>query len=195
MSSMLDIVGSVVLFGILLVTIGRVQVNLNSTVYENAFSNQVQTNTVEFARQIEFDFTKIGYGVSTGNKLSYADTATIAFRSDLKNTGIVDSIRYWTGDPTQAASTMNPLDFPIFRRDSDGILTQVWGTTRFHLQYYDSLHTRISVPITHPDSLRKVRSIEVTFSIEGREPGSAVDTIYYAVAWQKLIYPRNLNGD
>lgn len=191
MSNMLDIVGSVVLFGILVVTIGRVQTNLNTAMYANSFTQITQRNAVEFARQLESDITKIGFHVDS-EKIKEADSTSIKFMSDYLNDGTIDEIEYWIGDTSDAHATPNPLDFPIYRKDADGQIEQLWGTTYFNLRYYNMAYAKMPTPVPS-DSLPKIYAIWVTFIMEGREPaGSAIDTTYYSITWQKLIYPRNM---
>ncbi len=92
MSSLIDLVTSAVIFGVLTLTIARVQSNINATVYENQFSYVTQTNSVELARQIEWDFAKIGHHVMTGSKILSADSTEIQFRADLTNTGAINIV-------------------------------------------------------------------------------------------------------
>lgn len=196
MATMLDIVGSVVIFGILALTIARVQVNIQNAVYENSASLIAQSNATQLARQLDYDFSKIGYRVPAGQKkILYADTAEIRFKADLENNGVIQTVRYRTGTVSDAAETINPADFPLKRSDNAGEIIQQWGLVRFRLWYYDSLHNMISTPITHDDSLKKIYSINTLFVVEAREPGSiTVDTTYYSITWEKLTYPRNLRS-
>ncbi len=193
MSNMLDIVGSVVLFGILILTIGRVQTNLNTAMYENSFTQITQRNAVALARQLEFDFAKIGYHVATpSERIKAADSTYIKFKSDLANVNAVDEIEYWIGDSTDAPTTLNPFDFPIYRKDKEGTIEQLWGAVNLRFQYYNMNYQQLPTPVV-ADSLTKIYAIRLQFIIEGREPaGSAIDTTYYSITWQKLIYPRNM---
>jgi len=193
MSTLIDIIGALVLFGIMIITIARVQSSLNEAVYQNSFSVVTQRNATELARQVEFDFAKIGYRVAT-NRILAADTHLIRFRSDLMNSGTIDTVEYTTGTVAEGDVTANPYDFPLKRRSRAGEIVQQRSLRRFVLQYYDFNHSRIATPITHVDSLGKIYAINVAFTVEGREKSRATDTTYYAVSWQKLIYPRNLSN-
>lgn len=191
MSNMLDMVGSVVLFGILVVTIGRVQTNLNTAMYANSFTQVTQHNAVELARQLEFDFTRIGFKVPT-NKVTLADSTRIKFRSDFSNNGTISDIEYRIGTTNDADETPNPLDFPLYRKDQNGEIEQLWGTTYFRIDYYNMEYQKLATPVV-ADSLPKIYAIWLNFVMEGREPaGSAIDTTYYSITWQKLVYPRNM---
>jgi hypothetical protein len=189
---MLDIVGSVVLFGILMLTIGRVQTNLNTAMYASSFTQITQHNAVDLARQLEADVTKIGFKAET-EKIKVADSTHLKFRADFLNNGTVSEIEYWVGDTTDAHATPNPLDFPLYRKDQNGTIEQLWGMTYFHIQYFNIGYTELATPVPS-DSLPKIYAIWLKFIIEGREPaGSAIDTTYYSITWQKLIYPRNMS--
>lgn len=193
MSNMLDIVGSVLLFGILVLTIGRVQTNLNTAMYANSFTQITQRNAVELAHQMEHDFAKIGYHVSNpSERIKAADSLSIKFKSDLMNNGSVDEIEYRIGTKEEADATPNPVDFPLYRKDKNGEIKQLWGTTRFNLKYYNMDYQQLASPVPS-DSLSRIYAIWITFVMEGREPaGSAIDTTYYSITWTKLVYPRNM---
>ncbi len=191
MSNMLDIVGSVLLFGILVITIGRVQTGLNTAMYANSFTQITQRNAVQLAHQIEHDFAKIGFHAAT-EKIKAADSSSIKFKADLMNDGTSEEIEYRIGTKEEAATTMNVADFPLYRKDPSGEIMQLWGTTRFFLRYYNINYQQLASPVPS-DSLPKIYAIWITFVMEGREPaGSAIDTTYYSITWQKLIYPRNM---
>jgi len=190
---MLDYIASVIVFGVLILTVGRVQTNLNSTMYQNTYTLTTQRNAVDLARQIESDFLKIGHRVR-GAKISYADTSRITFRGDLMNDWDTVVVDYLAGAKTQSSQTANPNDFPLFRTVKGVSITQQWGLTRFYLQYLDSVNRLISTPITVSDSLRRIRSIDVQFTVES--PSGVItttDTLWAGVNWRKLIFPRNLN--
>ena len=192
MSSMLDMVGSAIIFGVLILTVARVQGNLNSTMYQNTFNLNTQTEAVLLARQIEYDLTKAGYRV-TGAKILIADSTRIAFKGALTYGGTVDSIAYYPG--SEDTTTTNPHDFRFVRyAASKGGLSQRLGMTYFSISYYDSLNNLMPTPVTGADRFA-IRGIHVKFRVESLEPvtdASTRDSSYYAVYWEKLIYPRNL---
>ncbi len=190
---MFDYIASAIVFGILALTVARVQANLNSTMYENTFTLTTQRNAVELARQIEFDYLKIGNRVK-GLKITYADTSQVTFRADLKNNWDTLLVTYAAGTTSQSLQTPNPSDFPLVRTEKGVTITQQRGLTRFFMQYYDSLNHRITTPITVADSLRRIRAIDVRFTVMSPEAViSGSDTLWAGVNWRKLIYPRNLN--
>lgn len=195
MGAMLDLVGSAIIFGVLILTVARVQENLNTTMYQNTYNLQTQTTAISIARQVEYDFTKIGYRVS-GQKIFRADSTAIAFKGALTYGGSLDSIVYTLGDLDP--NTVNPRDYLITRRSNSGTIPQSIGLIDFYLTYYDTTNTRILPPITTTAQFNAIRSINVKLRFESREPLPAtnIDTTsrYFGVNWEKLIYARNLGG-
>ncbi len=193
MSVIMDDVASGIIFGILLLTIAGIQVNINSTLYENTFSVRVQGNATELACQLEHDILKAGYHVTLGSALITADSTTLSFNSDFNNTGSVGTLRYSVGSPANLPNTMNPADFPLYRTMNSSTLQQNWGLINFKFAYYDSamLH-RLTTPVTGTN-LSLVRAIQASFTIQSPEPViSSVDTTWPAVMWEKVMWPRNL---
>ena len=109
MAFLIDIIGSLVLVGVLILTVATVNINMNQALYETTFELNTQENLVELARTLEYDFVKIGYG-ATAPAITVADTDRITFKGDFVNNGVVDSIRYYLGSTTApgVAGTPNP---------------------------------------------------------------------------------------
>ncbi len=191
-SSMIDMITSTMIFGVLALTIARVQTNINVSMYENQHNVVTQTNAVELARQIEWDFTKAGYQV-TGDKILIADSIRIEFKADLDNKQVVNTLLYAVGDTSLCSMTKNKNDFPIFRTQDGRSVKQNWGLTYFRLTYYDEMNRKIPTPITNTTDLSKIHAIRVSFCLESPEPVvSLQDTVWAAVTWEKTIVPRNL---
>jgi len=192
MSTMFDIVASSVLFGILILAVARMQGNLNSTLYQNTYNTTMQTTAVEIARQIEYDFTKVGYRV-TGRKILVADSSKLRFCGALTYGGPVDTIEYfWSEYPD--TTTINELDRRLIRATTlGGPISQRLGVTEFRLSYFDTLNRLIPTPVTGLAKLAAIRSIKAQIRFESFEPIPEADSsTYFAVNWEKIIYPRNL---
>lgn len=192
MSSMIDMVGAAILFGVLILAVGRVQVSLNQTMAQNTFNLNTQSEAIYVARLIEYEVSKAGYGV-TGSKISVADDHAITFLGAMTYGGAIDSIAYYTG--AADTTTMNPNDFRFVRyAKSSGVVSQRLVMTRFDISYFDSLNVRMTAPVTGAD-LNAIRGINIKFRVESAEPVTDASTglsNYNAVSWEKLIYPRNL---
>jgi len=194
MSSIIDMITAAVIFGVLTLTVARVQSNINVSSYQNQYNVIVQTNAVELARQIEFDFTKIGHRV-TGQKVLLADSTEIRFVANLDNTTLTNSVRYDVGDSTQCPATSNTRDFPLYRIQDGKTVKQNWGLTSFRISYYDDSNVKIPTPITSASELARIHSIRVAFQLQSPEPTvSQQDTTWAAASWEKIIVPRNLGN-
>ncbi len=199
MVSMLDIIGATIIAGMVMLIIFGVTANLNQTLYTSTFSLNVQTSAVSLARTIEYDFYKIGYNVNKTSDtcITYADTNQIRFKTDLLNTGsALNRIVYRSAN--LITGTRNPRDRVFVRQQDNSQINAEIGVTRFNLTYYNVNGSKMSTPITHKDSLAKIKSIQVKLFIESSEPVLKTDnpsdtlTSYIGVSWEKLIYPRNL---
>jgi hypothetical protein len=189
---MMDYIMSAIIFGVLAITVARIQINISSTLYDNSFNLTVQGNATALALQIEKDFVKMGFRVSpsSGNQITLADTTRITFDADWLKNNSISSVSYRGGDSTETTGTPNVHDFPLYR---DG-LKQDWGLTNFRIAYYDSTQSALSTPLSAANRL-KIRAIQVWFTIQSPEPViSNIDTTWPAVTWQKMMYPRNLNN-
>ena len=192
MSAIMDMIGSAILFGILTLTVIRVQGNLNTTMMENTLNLNTQSYAVVMAREIEHDLTKAGYGV-TGPKIFTADSTELAFIGALTYGGALDSIAYSIGDPDTLSS--NPHDFVFIRTArSRGALPIRCGMTDFKISYFDSLNAPMATPIG-PARRAAIRGINIKFRLESLDAVTdplTGTTNFFAVSWEKLIYPRNL---
>ena len=194
MSTFFDVIASTIVFGILALTVARVQNNINATMYENQFNFVTQTNAVELARQIEWDFSKIGHHV-TGQKILWADSTGLRFYADLRNNSVINDITYLCGDTSALHGAKNPNSFPLYRRSGLQTVQQNWGLTYFRITYFDSAYQKIQTPITTLARIQAIKAIDVAFKIESSEPVySASDTTWAAVTWEKTIVPRNLDN-
>jgi hypothetical protein len=193
-STLVDMITSTVIFGVLALTVARVQANINVTMFENQHNVVTQTNSVELARQIEWDFAKIGHHVA-GQKITVADSTEIRFLADLENKHVTNSVRYYVGDTSQCSMTLNKRDFPMYRVQDGRTVVQNWGLTGLRFTYYDNSDQRIPTPIIGATNLANVRSIKVAFQLESAEPVvNMQDSVWAMVTWEKTIIPRNLGS-
>jgi len=194
MSSIMDMITAAVIFGVLTLTVARVQSNINISAYQNQYNVIVQTNAVELARQIEWDFTKIGHRAS-GQKILMADSTQIRFVANLDNATVTNTVRYYVADVSQCPTTSNAKDFPLFRIQDGITAKQNWGLTSFRISYYDASNVKIPTPITSVSDLDRIHSINVAFQLESPEPVVSLhDTTWAAASWEKTIIPRNLGS-
>ncbi len=189
MSVIMDLIGSTVLVGTLILTILGINVNMNNEMMKSTAEFHTQTELIQLGRIIEFDLYKIGYDVSSSRKVITADSSRIKFKTNLWNTpGSVDSVEYILGP--HVASSANPRDRVLTRyENTTGVLIN-YSITRFRLTYYNGRDSMLATPVV--GSLRdSIRSVRVYLTLESPEALGA-DSVYASGYYSKLIYPRNL---
>lgn len=190
MSVVLDLVGSAILVGTLILSIMGVNVNMSTETIKSTSEFHTQTEVIQVARIIEFDFSKIGYDVSS-KKIVTADTSRFKFKGNLLNIpNQVDSVEYILGQLV-AAST-NPRDRILTRYENTTRVLINYSITRFKLSYYNVNNQLMTTPVTG-SALDSIKAIDVYLTIESPEPlGSDQTTQYASGYYQKLLHPRNL---
>ena len=193
MSVMLDIVGSAIIVGMLIMTMMGININMSDETYKSLTELNLHTQSIQLARIMEFDFYKIGYAVDKPGIISIADTARIKFYTNLLNvSGTKDSIEYSLGNTVP--SSHNPRDRALYRFENTTQVFINFSVTRFRLSYYNSRDSLLTAPVTGGwrDS---IKSVKVFLTLESPEPfdvsrygGSSYIGTYYS----KWIYPRNL---
>lgn len=194
-STMLDFLGSTIIFGMLLLTVGRVQVNLNSTLYYNTYNYMTQNYALEFAKVLEWEFNKIGWHVS-GTKIDTAQVDKIRFSFHYLNMNGTEgsaTVTYWKGGLD--TTSRNPRDFLMMKKMNAGAVQQQCpGLTEFRLTYLNAEMRPMTAPVTGT-SRDSIHAILISFRTESFEPIVMSDrTDYISIYWEKLIYPRNLGN-
>jgi len=195
-SSLIDIVGSSIIGGMLLLML----FNINDSATENSYTYMseltVQEALVEVVALIEFDFRKIGY-CSDWTKIPdptrailAAGANSISFITDTDNNGIVDTLRYYLGATSELTQTPNPRDRYLYRViNSEAAIGANLGITQFDLEYFDALGNPINLPITQPSEIFTMR-ISVTV-----ENIAAYDENYSNAFWRQIrLAARNLRN-
>ncbi len=188
-STIMDIIGSTFILAILILAVVAVNANVSDWTFGSTSSLNAQTNLVEVARLIEYDFLKIGYGVDAGAKITLADSTRLTFYSDLNRDGITDKLKYYLKEPVERVG-LNPNTMVLYRLlDDEPERGANLGVTLFQLTYFDSVGNQLSTPVGSPEY---IRSIQVGLMVESIIPDVSGDTTYPGAYWEKRIYPRNL---
>jgi len=201
-NSMLDIVGSFIVGGIVFLIAMRLNAAAveTSTVYHGEL--KLQQNLTTLVEIMENDFRKIGYCAdhkkipepSRANML--ADSTRYKFLTDLESDGSLDSVFYYVGGPSELTDTPNPRDCYLYRVVNDGT-PEGWnlGVTRFRFRYFNALGDTLTFPISEP---REVYSMEISIAIETAEPSELKytnDPSAYEVFWKQIrVASRNLRN-
>jgi type II secretory pathway component PulJ len=194
-STIIDILGSIIISGILMTIAWR----LSDTAAEKTFNNTgeltLQENLLTSAEIIEYDFRKIGYCANPNNlpnptrSIPFADTSSITFYTDMNSDGNVDTVRYYLGPVDELASTPNPRDRMLYRVvNSEQPRSANLGITKFYMKYFDVFDEEITPPVTLPGL---IASIEITLVVENT---SAYNEEYSSAIWRQIrLASRNIN--
>jgi type II secretory pathway component PulJ len=144
-STMLDIIGSIVIGGFLLIM--GLRLNAQASEASNVYSANLilQQNITAVVSILEEDFKKIGYCKDwrkipdPSKALRIAEASRIRFWTDVGNDGTLDSITYYVGSPIQLLSTPNPRDRFLYRQVNTTAPTSMnLGVTQFAFKFYDA---------------------------------------------------------
>jgi len=204
-STILDILGSTLVGGMLLMILFRV----NDATVENNYMYGgelvVQQNLVAVVELLEFDFRKIGYcedWEKLSNPLLYiisADSNRIKFRTDVDSDGIVDSLTYYTGTTSELSMTPNPRDKFLYRvENNETPKGSNLGITQFHMVYYDALGNKLSYPVTSPDLIQMIEiniRVEDVYGYDTANENKEDRDMYASAFWKQIrLAARNLRN-
>jgi len=196
-STIIDIIGSVFVGGLLLIILFRLNNSATGTLYNSTSELTVQQAMVSQVEVLESDFRKIGYCKDwtkipdPSKSILYADSNSIKFLTDINNVGVVDSLYYYTGLTSELSNTPNPNDRLLYRVVNNDIpKSSNVGITRFTLKYFDALGNSINEsPVTLP---ALIKSIQIDIQFENTE---AWDSVYTVSFWRQLkLTARNLSN-
>ncbi len=195
-STILDIMGSIVIGGMLLMILLR----LNDAAVQNSFQYNgeliVQRNLVEVVQLIEHDFRKIGFCKDWNNfpdptkAILVADSNSIIFLTDVDSDKDMDTLKYILGPASELSETPNPRDRMLYRVINDGPLAgSNLGVTEFKLTYFDPFGNTIPFPILTPS---EIYTMQIDLTVEDV---AAYNQEYNRVFWRQIrLAARNLEN-
>jgi hypothetical protein len=203
-TTILDIVGSIIIGGILMMIAWRLSDASTEKTYNNSGELSVQQNLLTVAQMIEFDFRKIGFCDSwnavvdprtnitfnSNEAITYANETTLAFYTDLwPYDGVLDSIQYYIGPTSECLNTPNPRDRILYRVENDDLpVKSNLGVTQFRMTYYDVYDDTIPAPVT---TRGLIKSIEINITVENI---AAYDEKYTNAFWKQIrLASRNVS--
>lgn len=198
-STMIDIVGSYIIAGVLLTFMLNLDRNITQANYTSVNDVIVQTNIVNAAKIIETDFRRIGYCANPVNipdpskAIMSATQNSISFITDVNSDGTVDTVTYSVGTAATLTQTPNPRDFLLYRKVKTGAVSSTTsfsiGLTQFQFQYYDAQEDSLAFPISIPSSVYEMR-----LTMQLQSP-FVYDTIYSYSYWREMrLASRNLKN-
>jgi hypothetical protein len=198
----IDLIGSTVLFGWLLLTTIRMGIANSENMQTYGGELLVQENLVEVTRLLEYDFRKIGFCKEPNllpdptKAIILADSTRLKFLTDVDLTGtgpdgVVDSIYYFLGPTSELSSTMNPRDRLLYRVvNNEAAKGSNLGVTSFRFRYYNSQGVELMPPVTALN-LQNIQTIQISLIVENVVAGELVETApintqYSSAFWQQL---------
>jgi hypothetical protein len=217
-SVLIDIAGSVIIGGILMLTLFRMNDNATKNTYNFSGELTLQEDLVTTVAVLEYDFRKIGYCENPlqlphpeQDAILYADTSKIEFYTDLMvppydnphGDSVLDKIEYYLGP--KVTSTPNPNDRMLYRV-VNGVKTGVnLGITQFRLRYFrDSLIASGSTTLAEilpkdlpkvwaPGSPTGITAIQIDIRVENTAAYDAGNNPYRHAFWRQIrLSSRNL---
>jgi hypothetical protein len=168
MSTIVDVILSVLLGGILLVVIlsandltGEMSYVLNGDVF-------VQQTLVSVVQIVEGEIRNMGYGIpdSLGPTIIDAQDSSIGFKEDIGLDGIIDTIRYFTGPVSELSGTQNDSDRFLYRKVNNSPKNAIGVVTRFQLRYFSQGEADTLVPPIASEDMISIKIVEITLEVQ-----------------------------
>ena len=188
MGAILDIIGSLVIRGVILTLIISLIITLRDAEYERTSVASTGQNLSVAARVMERDLKYAGYNVDTTivNLFLIADSQHVKFLGDLDDNYVpatgagMDTIDFSIGaDPSG-----EPNSKVIARKVNSALPWYIAkGPVSMKIMYYDSLGAPTS-------TLANILSVSVLLSMKNNYPIN--DTLYATINREILVFPSNL---
>jgi hypothetical protein len=215
----IDILGSMVIGGLLLLILFQMNDNATKNTYNFTGELVVQKNLVTTVEVLEYDFRKIGYCEDAKklpnpeqNAILYADTSDIRFLTDVmippyndpQGDGILDTVEYKLGPTSELTGTPNPDDRKLYRI-VNGVKKGVnLGITEFKIKYFrDSLAAGTTTlaeilpgdlpKVYTPGSPTGITAMQIDIKVENSAAYNAGQNPYRSAFWSQIrLSSRNI---
>lgn len=190
----LDIIGSIIIAGVLMLSIFRLQNSTTEDLYRGTGNLTAQTNLATVVQILENDFRRIGYCADweqvpkPNESILYADSLSIRYVTDVNRNGILDTMYYYFDPSTDISQTPNPRDRYLYRvLNSETPVSVNMGVTQFKMEFFNTLGTKLNFPIADP---REIYSMQIDITVEDV---AAYDEKYQTIFWRQIrMAARNL---
>lgn len=199
-SDILDLAGSILIGGLIMLILFRMNDAAVENVYNNGGELSLQQNLAITAKVLEDDFRKIGYCADwkkipdPSKSILLADSNRIRFLTDVDKgsgpDGIVDTILYAIGPTSELSQTPNPRDRFLYRIVNSETPRGInLGVTQFKIIYFDALGDTIDFPIAVPS---QVYTLEINLTVENT---AGYNEKYSSAFWRQIrLVARNLKN-
>ena len=195
-TTILDIIGSVIIGGFILLILYRTNASATENTYNNGSDLIVQEDITTIVQILENDFRKIGYCEDwtkipdPTKSIIYADSSSIKFLTDTQNNGTVDTLYYYLGPTSDLPNTPNPNDRILYRQVDDNPPQGIsLGVTEFNMLYFGALGDTLGFPIVTTGA---ISSMQITIRVENSE---SYNYKYVDAFWRQIrLAARNLRN-
>ncbi len=207
-SSLIDIIGSFIVAGLLLIMGLRLNAQASEATLVYNGNAILQQNLTALVDILENDFRRIGYCkdwtkiADPSLSIRIADSNRIRFLTDMTSTsnpygdGALDSITYYVGPTSELTATPNPYDRYLYRRvNNQTPYPMNLGVTQFSFKYFDALNDPIPFPVSDP---REIYIMQISITIQSAAPYKQEymnDPSQYDVFWKQIrLVTQNLRN-
>ena len=195
MNTMIDIMGSSFIAGMLLLLVIKLNLFVYNANYYSDNELKLQQNAKTLGEIINYDFRKIGYNYDS-TAIIVAQPTNIKFFADMDapgtaGHGTVDVVEYFLGDSTGAMGTSNLRDKVLYRivNDTDSLGGPSLGLVDLKFSYMNSQGIITS-------NLDSIRYVKAEFWVEPYDPVTNMvtgqkDSLVFTY-WELTINPRNI---
>ncbi len=182
MNTILDILGAVIISGLIYLMISNLNMYSSKTKFTSDSELRLQQNAKTLAEIVESDLRKIGYK-NSGTSILTANQQKITFLSDVDSTGTVDNVTLTISDSTKLPETPNPHDVIYYRIvNGDTLKCPSFGLTTLKFSYKNIFGKSTA-------SIDSIKYVEAEIWLQSPEK---IDTSYARTYWEVTVNPRNL---
>ena len=197
-SDILDLAGSILIGGLIMLILFRMNDAAVENVYNNGGELSLQQNLSVTAKVLEDDFRRIGYCTDwtkipdPSKSILLADSSRIKFLTDVDENGVVDTLYYYLGPTSELTQTPNPRDrflYRVINSPTTSPKAANLGVTQFKLLYFDALGDTLDFPIAVPS---QVYTLEINLTVENV---AGYNQKYSSAFWRQIrLVARNLKN-
>ena len=172
MQSLIEIIGSTIIGGMLLLLILTSKTSVSQASNSQLINSNIQSNLTALTEIIEADVKNLGYRISDGTSITVASPSKITFKIYRDSTH-TDSISYY-------------FTSKLYRKLSyNNVLEQInLGVSSFHVWYY-----KINGDTTNVTTSGTIQSFKIAITVQDtfRYDGNPIKA-----HWEKTFKPQNL---
>lgn len=190
MNYLLDIVGSTIIGGFVILMMIQFNANVNDRMIDRFYHMSTSFNAHTAVQVMDYDLSKIGYRDSSSNTITIANDKEFSFLADLDNNGGTDSVSYFMGNTNQLIKTANPDDKPIFRKLDTNSPELISIVTQLRFAYINETGVEFTPSTKAQRNL--IKAVRIYVRLESPEPFiTETDTIYRSQEFIRTFHLRN----